>query len=461
MTAKTLQGFPLSPQQRRIWSLQQLGEGLYVECTIQVKGHLDITLLQTALRETCRRHEVLRVSFHVRPELSFPFQVVEETEYLEFTFAEETEEKSLQAHREAFHAISNDSQCAPARVLLVKLMNGNHVLTLRLGALRMDAFSLRLFCREVVTCYTENTFSLGNNELIGYSQFSEWQNNLLSTPDVDAAVFWENYNFQNYFSLKLPLENESAALGANEPEAVELLVDAAILSQLRQVVSDLNTELSTLLLACWKMLIYKYTGINNLTIGYVCNEREYEELRSLIGPVAKIFPIASHIDSSTSIVTLIKQLSLVISDALGWQDYFSFGETNASQGNDQKFPLAFEFLELQENISGNNEVNFSVTDFRSNTDPARLKLACNYFESRLLLSFHYHPHYYDRSVIELVKNHFLALLHSILLKKEETIERLSVLSKTVAEPWSVHGIFGGSTNWEDQTVVSLFEQQVR
>jgi len=75
MSDKVLEGFPLSPQQRHLWFLQQTQQSLpyRAQCAIWIEGNLDTNILKAALENVIQRHEMLRTTFGSLPEMTIPF----------------------------------------------------------------------------------------------------------------------------------------------------------------------------------------------------------------------------------------------------------------------------------------------------------------------------------------------------------------------------------------------------
>ena len=65
MMQERIEGFRLSPQQRRLWKLQQAdGAGpFYTRCAVRIDGELDEERLRAALGRAVVRHEILRTGF--------------------------------------------------------------------------------------------------------------------------------------------------------------------------------------------------------------------------------------------------------------------------------------------------------------------------------------------------------------------------------------------------------------
>lgn len=59
-----IQGFHLSPQQKRLWLLQQNSSVYLTNCAILIEGSLQVNILKAALQKVIDRNEILRTSFH-------------------------------------------------------------------------------------------------------------------------------------------------------------------------------------------------------------------------------------------------------------------------------------------------------------------------------------------------------------------------------------------------------------
>ena len=77
LQSETLEGFPLSPQQRRLWkSLGASSANLLSECVIAVDGALDTERLKRAIETSVSLHEALRTRFSTVPGIGAPLQII-------------------------------------------------------------------------------------------------------------------------------------------------------------------------------------------------------------------------------------------------------------------------------------------------------------------------------------------------------------------------------------------------
>src|ERR1051325_6146646 len=81
MQPNVLEGYRLSPQQRHLWMLLQLGWSVafQTKCAVSIKGALDSGRLKTALENVVTRHEILRTTFQSLPGMIIPMQVIRDT----------------------------------------------------------------------------------------------------------------------------------------------------------------------------------------------------------------------------------------------------------------------------------------------------------------------------------------------------------------------------------------------
>jgi len=78
MQGLSIEGFPLSPQQKRLWMLQQDEDSqtYRVQGAVLIQGNLNTQLLESALQKVIERYEILRTNFQALPGMSVPLQVI-------------------------------------------------------------------------------------------------------------------------------------------------------------------------------------------------------------------------------------------------------------------------------------------------------------------------------------------------------------------------------------------------
>ena len=80
LSPRTTRGYRLSPQQNRLWSLEQAAGGAHyrVQCVLLMRGPLDDAALSAAVGEVAARHTILRTSFRHVQAAGLPLQIVKD-----------------------------------------------------------------------------------------------------------------------------------------------------------------------------------------------------------------------------------------------------------------------------------------------------------------------------------------------------------------------------------------------
>src|SRR5688500_16303531 len=83
MQAEVIQGFRLSPQQKRLWLLQGQGPAYKAQAAIEIEGAVVTEALKRALSQVVMRNEILRTRFASLAGMKLPVQVVASSFHLD------------------------------------------------------------------------------------------------------------------------------------------------------------------------------------------------------------------------------------------------------------------------------------------------------------------------------------------------------------------------------------------
>ncbi|MCB1033162.1 MAG: hypothetical protein KDD47_04935, partial [Acidobacteria bacterium] len=181
-----VEGFRLSPQQRRLWLA---GDGAFpatARLEIRLVGPLDAGRLEAALRSLAQRHEILHTVFVRPPELKVAFQVVVEPStttswnQVDVGALEEAEQETLVQEKLHSPLAATDLEDGPTlQAVLYRRADREHVLALRLPVLCADERSLLILAQELSDAYHGALGTGPGATRIEYRQFAAWQNGLL------------------------------------------------------------------------------------------------------------------------------------------------------------------------------------------------------------------------------------------------------------------------------------------
>jgi amino acid adenylation domain-containing protein len=466
MQTKTLIGFQLSPQQKRLWVLQQDSSAYITQCAILLEGDLKPELLKAALQQIINRHGIFRTIFRRLPGIKTPVMVVEDSstpswQDLDLSDRDETEQsaKIEQLFQEAKHQAFNLEQSPLLRLSLLKLSPNKHILHIFLPALCADIWTIKNLATEISQLYSDCLKGEPLcNEAVQYLQFSEWQNELLADEEAqEADEYWRHQKLSSLNTLRLPFESESLTQSRFEPECLKLTIASDVTEKIENLAQKSDTSTSVALLACWQTLIWRLTGQSDIIIGAASDRRDYEELHEVMGLFATWLPIKSNLVPDLCFQEVIALVSKTLSDAEEWQDYFVPEpiETN----NPLAFPIGFEFEQLPDKSFAAG-ISFSLYKQYSCIEPFKVKLSCTQQDDYLNAEFYYDVNYFSADTIQRLAGQFETLLVSATENPNVAISQLEILKPSDRHQLLVE-FNNTQTNYpQDKCIHHLFEQQV-
>lgn len=322
---------PLSSSQQRLWFFDQLapGEPTYnAIVAMWVIGELDEAVLQDAVRDTIRRHEVLRTVISFDDEE--PSQVVLDDwtfRIREVTCDADTEEaREAQAIAWARGAAREPYDLAhdlTLRVLVVDVDPGRKLLAFLEHHISFDGWSDGILFDEVSSYYTTAVTSgrpPDRHQLpIQFADFAAWQRGRVDSGELAGQLtYWRRVLAGAPATLNLPLDHDRPARQTFDGRHLELPVRDA--SGLRALSLDLGATDFMVLVAAWAATLYRWTGQPDIVLGTPMANRNRVEVETLIGFFSNTIPLRLHVDGSSSFRDLIRQVTTVSLEAFDNQD---------------------------------------------------------------------------------------------------------------------------------------------
>ncbi|MFB2976514.1 amino acid adenylation domain-containing protein [Microseira sp. BLCC-F43] len=461
MQTKTISGFRLSPQQKRLWLLQQDGFSTLANCAILLEGNLQAEILKAALQKVVERHEILRTNFRRLPGMKTPVMVVEDRSDtwwrdINLTDCKPEEqavkvEEILQWERPQRFAFEKGTLL---RSTLITLSPEKQILAINLPALCADSWTLNNLVREIGNSYAA---CLQGEELedgvVQYVQFSEWQNQLLEDEDAETGKnYWQQQDFSNLDGLKLPFENTSFNKTKFQPGCFTCEISSDVTEKIEALVQKYDISADVFFLACWQILLWRLTGETDIIVGTGCDRREYEELHDALGLFATWLPIHCRLTPDLRFWEVLELVNKAKENAEEWQDYFVEEKLTF-------FPFGFEFEQWQSECFAGG-VSFSVYQQYTCIEPFKVKLTCTRDRNSLKLSFHYDKNYYSAEAIARLAGEFETLLAGAIENPENAIAQLEILSESERQQLLVE-FNNTKTNYSNAKCIhQLFEEQV-
>jgi amino acid adenylation domain-containing protein len=322
--------YPASGAQKRLWLLSQLegGSAAYnIITSLHAKGRVVKELLEEAFRLSVQRHESLRTVFTlVEGEL---YQLVLE----DFSFKIESRKIASTDIKEGL--AYEIEQCTrrpfdlehelPIRVSLFELAEDEHALVLSLHHIIADGWSVVVLLREVMRNYK----ALCKNEpveiqalTIQYKDYTNWlAQRTESVRMQQAKEFWQAQFASKPEPLDLPYDLARPAHQSFEGAAAKFYFDADLCAGITNHCRKQQVTLFNFLRASLTILLHKFSGQDDITIGTPVAGRNHRELEQQVGLYVNTLPLRVSVPADESFIEFARTISASSLRMLEHQDY--------------------------------------------------------------------------------------------------------------------------------------------
>src|SRR6185369_5352211 len=468
--------FVLSYGQQRLWFLQQLepeSANYNIRVALRLRGLLNVEFLEQSLNEIVRRHETLRTTFSLID--GAPVQVIAATHMLSVALTDlshlpETE-RQAKAQREATaegQQPFNLSEGPLFRVRLLKLGSEEHVLLLTLHHIIGDGWSMGVLYKELSALYT--SYASGAESPLAelpvqYADYAVWQRERLNEELLEEQVqYWREQLRGAPAVLELPTDRPRPIVPTYRGARQRVELSEELSRELKELSRGEGVTLFMTLLTAFQILLWRYTGQQDIVVGTPTAGRNRAEIEPLIGFFVNTLALRTEVSGQRTFRELLQSGKQVCLEAYAHQDlpFDRLVDELGLQRNLRQSPL----VQVTFNLANREEEGLSLPGLK--TGPlgnyeaaAKFDLTLNVAESgkKLVLNFIYNPDLFEVATIARLSNYFQQVLNGIVADPAQSAHQLTVLSAgergQVLQQWNAT-----STEYAtDLLIHELIEQQ--
>ncbi|MFP2895291.1 condensation domain-containing protein [Corallococcus sp. 4LFB] len=323
---------PLSFAQQRLWFLEQLEPGTSrysVPAAVRLEGALDVAVLEQAFAELTRRHESLRTLFRqdadsaeqvILPPQRQALRVVDLTS---LAGAERQAEVLRQANATAQRPF--DLQRGPLFITtLLRLGEREHLLVLNVHHIVSDAWSTSVLVREVGQLYA--AFSQGQPSPlpvlpVRYADYAHWQRQWLRGEELERQLsYWRQQLEGAPARLELPTDRPRPTAQTFHGAALPVRYSRELSEALKALAAREGVTPFMLLLTAFQLVLGRYAGQDDVSVGSSIAGRRLGELEGLIGFFANMLVLRTDLGGDPTFRELLQRVRQTTLGAYGHQD---------------------------------------------------------------------------------------------------------------------------------------------
>jgi NRPS condensation-like uncharacterized protein/acyl carrier protein len=322
----------LSFGQERLWLMDQLQPNSTIHnlrSVFQLNGPLNVDILEQSLQAIEQRHEILRTTFPAVDEQ--PVQAILPYTRLKLPIVE-FGAPSIQQREDEVRRLAIEEAQQPfdlargplVRVKLIRLAEDEHIFLLTSHHIINDRWSTSLFMRELAAHY--RAFLTGKSSPlpslpIQYADFAQFQRQWLRGKVLDAQLdYWQKHLNGNLPILKLPTDHPTPTVSTYQGASQYLVLPSNLVKALKTLGSQEGVSLFVILLTAFKILLYQYSGQQDIIVCSPVAGRYRVETKKLIGYFSNLVLIRTYLDKNISFTELVERVSKVTLAANEYQD---------------------------------------------------------------------------------------------------------------------------------------------
>ncbi|MBA2679919.1 MAG: amino acid adenylation domain-containing protein [Ktedonobacteraceae bacterium] len=439
---------PLSFAQQRLWILDRLDPGnttYNMPFAWNISGDLDRDALERSLSAIVARHSSLRTNFPIKNDTpvqyiapAVPLVALPFTDLREFAAEERPQIATRMLTEEAqlpFHLATGPLW----RTHLIRIDDTTHVLFLCMHHIISDGWSLNIIRRELALLY--QAFAAGKASplpdlTIQYFDYAIWQRQWLHDEVLARQLhYWKKQLAGAPDLLALPTDRPRGAVQSFNGASYVIEITPEIATGLKNLGQQAGATLFMTLFSAFQILLYRYTGQDDLVIGTPIANRTHAEIEGIIGFFVNTLALRADLSGDPSFLDVLQRVRQTVLDAFAYQDlpFEQVVEAIQPERDLARSPLIQTMFSLQlEANQDQDTVNLvplevSSLPIEQRTAKFDLTLTLSRKEQGLEAEFDYNTDLFDQTTIERMGRHFQVLLGSIVADPTRSIARLPLL----------------------------------
>ncbi|PUE53047.1 hypothetical protein B9Z45_13190 [Limnohabitans sp. 2KL-17] len=443
--------------QQRLWLLDQMepGDPLYnIVAAVALQGRLQEQALGQALERVVERHEALRTHFEVRGgalvQVVGPRRepVLEREAMAGVQRAQRWQAAQECMAREAVRPFEL-GRGPLLRARLLKVDDEEHVLVLTMHHIVSDLWSMGVFVRELTALYAHAAHAAhaaqgvqaGDQEpalpplpALQYRDFACWQHAWLSGEVLARQLGYWKHTLQDLTALELPLDRPRPAVHSLRGATLRFEIDAPTRQALHELARAHGGTLFMVLLAAFKVLLWRWSGQTDVVVGSPIANRNRSEIEGLIGFFVNTLLLRSNLGGDPTFEDLLGRVRETALQAYAHQDlpFERLVEELQPQREANYTPLFRVMFALQNAPLGELVLpGLSLRRLEVRTGSAKFDLTLFMWEQDQTLSaeIEYSSDLFDESTMQRLAAQLQALLAQVASQPQARLSALGRLSE--------------------------------
>ena len=356
------------------------------------------------------------------------------------------------------------------RADLIKLSQEDHILVATMHHIASDGWSISILVKEVIALYEGYT---GNEETVlpglsvQYADYAIWQRNYLQGELLEAKLGYWKEKLEGVAPLELPADYSRPLVQRSRGATRSFKIDQGLSAKLIALSHEQGATLYMTLLAAFKVLLYRYSGQEDICVGTPIAGRNQQELEGLIGFFVNTLALRSRVSGDMSFRQLLEEVKDTTLAAYSHQEvpFEKVVDAVVKERDMSRNPLFQVMFSLQNTPEVPElrlgELRLSAENQEHTTSKFDISLFIRETSSGIQGTVEYATDLYSGETIDRLISHYTTLLGSIVATPEAQVNSLGMLSAAEEKTLLVEFNATAADYPKDKSIIDLFEEQVK
>ncbi|MEV6598631.1 amino acid adenylation domain-containing protein [Actinoplanes sp. NPDC051346] len=429
--------FAVSFAQQRLWFLDRLAphHALYnVPLLLTIDGPLDVPALRASIEALVSRHAALRTRIVTVDDE--PRQVIDLPAGVDVPLVD-LRERADAADDMVRRAAAQPFDLAAGpllRAALIRVADDRHLLILTVHHAVSDGWSVGVLLRDLGALYAGRTPPA---PALRYVDFARWQRDLLDGPVRRAQLdYWTAHLVGAPPSLELPVDRPRPAEPRHRGETFEIRLRPQTAALVRGVGRAYGATPFMVLLASLQLVLGRYAGVADVSVGAPVSGRTRPEFEDLVGFFVNTVVVRTRWQARDTFAALLDRVRTGVLAAYEHQDVpFEQVVEAVRPSREPGLSPLFQVMMSMQNVPPHLGVlpGLAVEVSEPDAGVAKFDLTVAWDEAPLASGelrgrVEYDVDLFDRSTVDRLAAHYVAVLEAALATPEIPVARLPMVA---------------------------------
>lgn len=433
-----------SDAQKRLWVLQQMDvSNPYYQHgqRYDITGDLNLDVLTESFQRLLGDHEIFSTNFVRDPDLRLTFDKHDvslfEIDYQDASDANDGSEAEILAYARAPFDLQHD-QLIRAKVW--KLAHQKFVLVISIHHIIGDRWSLNIMNQQLLDYYRQilaERAYLPIESKVRYRDYAAWKSKIIASENTKG--YWKDQIGEYTGVLDLPSSLPRPATLSYHGATIDRKLPLDLVKGVKEIAAMNNTTTYVVLLAVFKVLLYRYTDAKSISVGTPFSTRDRAELESVVGFFTDTLVLRADVSSEITFISFLAEVREMTTSAFAHQDisYDELVQEIKPVREPNRNPL-FQVMYINDKqMDGFDTKDLPFDMVQSAIDLKVAKFDLTLFsregKDEIDLSLEYMTDVVDHQSANRLLSHFINILQSIVSDQHKPVGKLSYLTESEVE----------------------------